>query len=197
MACSTFVCSHCSQCCFLSCLAGCHAGSLEQGLCRKDSDCSSKGSGWMCSTDSLKQSCTCTPADGQDKCEVLGTCVEYCQTKAVQNQLAAANSQLVVCDPFLPNTCTGDLVCQSSSSCLQLTCTAGEGIKTARCTGLCLPAVRLLIAARFSDAGDAVVVNLNAPAKAGSFPCSSAFETTGGLGGGASCDVVDQTVSIQ
>jgi hypothetical protein len=39
-----------------------------------------------------------------------------------------------------------------------------------------------------------VVVSLNAPAKSGSFPCSSAFEVLT-MGGGATCEVSEQTVS--
>eukprot|EP00882_Tetradesmus_deserticola_P029697 GHRQ01033288.1.p1 GENE.GHRQ01033288.1~~GHRQ01033288.1.p1 ORF type:complete len:178 (-),score=29.32 GHRQ01033288.1:260-793(-) len=160
----------------------------------KDSDCAGTS---KCSMDSSSQSCSCSSTDGQDRCELLGTCVEYCKTKAVVQQLADANRQVVVCDPFLPNSCTSGLVCQPSSTCLELTCQPGAGIKPVQCRGLCLPAVRLLMSARFSHAGNAVAVSLNTPAKSGSYPCSSVFEmgTTTTLGGGATCDVSEQTVS--
>jgi hypothetical protein len=85
-------------------------------------------------------------------------------------------------------------VCQPSSACLELTCEPGVGIKPVQCRGLCLPAVRLLTSARFADASSAVIVSLNAPAKSGSFPCSSAFEVST-MGGGATCEVSEQTVS--
>jgi hypothetical protein len=167
------------------------AGTLQPGLCMRDSDCTGTS---KCSMDSFNKSCSCSPTDGQDKCELLGTCVEYCQTKAVIQQLADANQQLVICDPFLPNSCSGGLVCQPSSACLELKCEPGVGIKPVQCRGLCLPAVRLLTSARFCDAGNAVFVSLNAPAKSGSFPCSSAFEVLT-MGGGATCEVSEQTVS--
>lgn len=142
--------------------------------------------------------CSCSITDGQDKCELLGQCVDYCSTPSVINELADANKQVVDCDPFLPNTCGGDLVCQSSSQCWKLACdSAYAKLTTVQCAGLCLPAVRLMVGARFSDAGDAVVVDLNAPAKSGQFPCSAVFDSSSSLGGGAWCDMSDQVLTIK
>ncbi|KAF8072463.1 olpB [Scenedesmus sp. PABB004] len=174
---------------------GTSAAANLTGLCRRDADCTGRAE--VCSTATPVQSCACAAADGTDQCQQLGRCVDICSTPAAAEQLEAAARQVLSCDPFLPNTCAGGLVCQSSAQCLTLTCVPGVGVTTARCSGLCLPAVRLLAGARFSDASDAVLVDLNAPARAARFPCASAFDAAGPLGGGAWCEVSDAVLTVR
>ena len=142
---------------------------LPLGKCVSDADCLTTGH--VCSMAAPTEQCTC--AGGLDTCRLLGTCVDYCTTPDVLASLTKANSAIVTCDPFLPNQCSGTLVCQSSTQCKTLTCVNGTGIVAKACGGMCMPAERVPASARLSDDGKKVVLQLNAPAKTGGFPCAS------------------------
>ena len=138
------------------------------GNCLSDKDCTT---GSVCSTTNASQQCTCV--GGVDSCRLLGSCIDYCSSPDAQTYLEKVNAALVTCDPFLPNQCSGNLVCQSSTQCKTLTCEPGTGIVSKPCSGLCMPADRMPLSARLSDDGKKVVVMLNAPARSGGFPCAS------------------------
>jgi hypothetical protein len=141
---------------------------LPLNTCLSDKDCTT---GFVCSTTSATQQCTCEL--GVDNCRLLGSCIDYCRSSDVESYLDKVNSAIVTCDPFLPNQCSGTLVCQSSTRCKTLTCEPGKGIVSKSCGGLCMPADRMPLSARLSDDGKKVVVMLNAPARSGGFPCAS------------------------
>jgi hypothetical protein len=61
------------------------------------------------------------------------------------------NSQVKSCDFGKPGQCSGGLVCERSSSCFKLFCENEKGIVVETCSGLCQPADRLMLSARFSD----------------------------------------------
>jgi hypothetical protein len=61
------------------------------------------------------------------------------------------NSQVKSCDFGKPNQCSGGLVCQRSSACFKVFCDATDGILVQQCSGLCQPAERLMLSARFSN----------------------------------------------
>jgi hypothetical protein len=140
------------------------ATELAQGQCEVDGDCNSNGkSGKGCDQSSTQTACTCK--DGLDSCKQLGSCIPFCKSAQAKKQLETANAQVVVCDPFLPNTCSGGLVCQTSSAGVQLVCRDGEGFVPVEVGGVCVPAQRELLSARFSADGKQVTVSLNAAAR--------------------------------
>jgi hypothetical protein len=177
--------------------AGTNAGGLSEMPCRSDRDCINPGTACGDAAATVLN-CTCSAEDGSDLCERLGTCQDFCSLPSVVAQLAATNAQVLECDPFLPNTCTGTLVCQPSSQCVRLACTPGSGaLSTVRCAGVCLPVVREPLGARFSDAGDAVLLALNAPALGGRFRCAAAFGAAAALLEAAWCEVADQELVMK
>lgn len=101
-----------------------------------------------------------------------------------------------MCDPFLPNTCSGGLVCQPSSAGVQLVCKEGEGIIPVEVGGVCVPAKREPISARFSADGKVVTVTLNAAARDVKLGCSSLFNSTA-LGARAWCIAADRVLTVQ
>lgn len=107
-----------------------------------------------------------------------------------------ANAQVVACDPSMPNTCSGGLVCQASSAGVQLVCREGEGIVPVFVGGVCVPAKRELLSARFSPDGKQVSVTLNAAAKDAAFGCSLIFDSTK-LRAGAWCIAADRVLTVQ
>lgn len=113
-------------------------------------------------------------------------------------QLAKANSLVTVCDPFLPNSCPGSLVCEASNSGVQLTCVSSR-ITSVLVGGVCSPAVRQVVSARFGSSGSTVAVTLNAAAKDAAISCSSVFDAASSalLGAQAWCTVSDRTVTIK
>eukprot|EP00775_Hariotina_reticulata_P010860 gene10860-11014_t len=75
---------------------------------------------------------------------------------------------------------------------------ASNGLEVVLIGGVCVPAVRRAVSARFSASGRQVLVTLNALARDASLPCSSLFSSnsTKLLGGKAWCKAVDRTVTI-
>jgi hypothetical protein len=106
---------------------------------------------------------------------------------------------VVVCDPFLPNTCSGGLICQASSAGVQLVCKDDAGIVPVEVGGVCVPAKRELVSARFSADGKQITISLNAAARTAAFSCSSLFDGTNGtaLGPRAWCSTTDRSLTIQ
>jgi hypothetical protein len=106
---------------------------------------------------------------------------------------------VVICDPFLPNTCSGGLVCQASSAGVQLVCKDDAGIVPVEVGGVCVPAERGLVSARFSADGKQITISLNAAARTAAFSCSSLFDGTNGtaLGPRAWCSATDRSLTVQ
>jgi hypothetical protein len=106
---------------------------------------------------------------------------------------------VVVCDPFLPNTCSGGLVCQASSAGVQLVCKDDAGIVPVEVGGVCVPAKRELVSARFSADGKQITISLNAAARTAAFSCSSLFDSSSGtaLGPRAWCSAADRSLTVQ
>lgn len=149
-----------------------HGSDSEEGTCRDDRDCAS---GQLCDKSSVKEQCTCKA--GVDNCQTVGSCVDVCAAPKTRAELAKA-SIAVPCDPFLPNQCSGTLVCQATAKCTTLQCEPGKGLVTQACKGLCLIGERLLDTARLSDTGREVLVTLNAGARSGSFVCAAILENS-------------------
>lgn len=164
---------------------------LAPGQCESDKDCLS---GRICDLSSTTPACTCSA--GADTCKQLGACIPFCSSAQAQRKLAAANSQVVACDPFLPNTCSGGLVCEASSAGVQLVCKDGVGIIPVEVGGVCVPANRKVLSARFSSDGTQVAVSLNAAARTAAFSCSSLFNISA-LGARAWCSAADRTLTVQ
>jgi hypothetical protein len=116
-----------------------------------------------------------------------------------KNKLQTANSQVVVCDPFLPNTCSGGLVCQASSAGVRLVCNDDSGIVPVTVGGVCVPAERKVLAARFSPDGKQITITLNAAARTAAFSCSSIFTLANStaLGARAWCSAGDRVLTVQ
>lgn len=164
------------------------------GQCAVDTDCNQ---GDVCDRQQVQTSCTCSA--GVDSCRQLGTCatpVPFCSTDKAKQQLAAANAQVVACDPFLPNSCSGGLECQPSSAGVQLVCKDDVGIITVDIGGVCVPADRKPLSARFSADGKQIVVSLNAAARSAAIGCSSLFDSTA-LGSRAWCVAADRALTVQ
>jgi hypothetical protein len=106
---------------------------------------------------------------------------------------------VVVCDPFLPNTCSGGVVCQPSSAGVQLVCRDDAGIVPVEIGGVCLPAKRELLSARFSPDGKQISIALNAATRTAAFSCSSLFAAADStaLGARAWCSASDRVLSVQ
>lgn len=151
----------------------------------------------MCGNTVAATKCVCN-ADGSDTCVNARSCVAYCDSPDAKRQLDQANALVLSCDPFLPNTCPGNLVCFSSNQCLQLTCDNSLGLVTRTCPGLCMPVDRKLTGAQLADSGDAITVALNAPAAALGVSCSSLFDadTAGRLGAGAWCVAKERSLEV-
>jgi hypothetical protein len=134
-----------------------------------------------------------------DTCKQLGSCIEFCDSAQATTKLQTANSQVVVCDPFLPNTCTGGLLCQASSAGVRLVCNDDDGIVPVEVGGVCVPAERKVMSARFSSDGKQITITLNAAARTAVFSCSSIFPaaTSTVLGARAWCSVSDRVLSVQ
>jgi hypothetical protein len=76
------------------------------------------------------------------------------------------------------HTCSGGLVCQASSAGVQLVCNDNSGIVPVAVGGVCVPAERKVLAARFSPDGKPINITLNAAARTVAFSCSSIFPAT-------------------
>jgi hypothetical protein len=126
--------------------------------------------------------------------------VSFCASAHAIRKLAAANAAVAACDPFLPNACSSGLVCEPSAAGVRLTCVDGAdgGLVTEAVGGVCVPARRELVSARFSDSGREVVLSLNAAARGGLLPCGSVFsqDTAAALGRRASCTAQDRTLTV-
>jgi hypothetical protein len=164
---------------------------LVAGQCETDKDCAS---GSVCDQSSTQSACSCSA--GVDTCKQLGSCVAFCSSPQAQRKLTAANSEVVVCDPFLPNTCSGGLLCQASSAGVQLVCKDDVGITSVVVGGVCVPADRKVLSARFSADGAQIAVTLNAAARSVSCSCSSLFNSTQ-LGARAWCTAAERTLTAQ
>ena len=97
--------------------------------------------------------------------------------------------------------CAAGEICAASSKCFNLTC-SGLVIATTDCangTGLCMPAQRQPVSAALTPAADAIIVALNAPAKAAAFPCSQLFSaaTAALVGAQAYCYAQGSTLAVQ
>jgi hypothetical protein len=165
---------------------------LPAGKCEADSDCSSQP-GQVCDQSSTQTACTCQ--FGFDSCKQLGICIPFCSSAKAKKKLETANAQVVVCDPFLPNTCSGGLVCQASSAGVQLVCKDGEGFIPVEVGGVCVPAKRELLSARFSSDGKQLTLTLNAAARSAEFGCSSLFNSTV-LGDRPWCAAADRVLTV-
>lgn len=167
---------------------------LPAGQCESDKEC---GTGSICDQASTTSACTCR--GGVDTCKQIGTCIRFCDSAQAKRKLATANSQVVVCDPFLPNTCSGGLVCQASSAGVQLVCKDDTGIVAVEVGGVCVPADRKVLPARFSPDGKQITIALNAAARSAAFSCSSLFTAAGStaLGPRAWCSAADRLLAVQ
>jgi hypothetical protein len=126
----------------------------------------------------------------------MGACIPFCSSAQALRKLEAANSQVVACDPFLPNTCSGGLVCEASSAGIQLMCKEGVGIVPVEVGGVCVPADRKILTGRFSADGKLLSITLNAAARTAAFGCSSLFNSST-LGARAWCSAADRTLNVQ
>lgn len=178
-------------------LPSCAPAALPAGRCESDSDCQVSSKGSICEQASTTTTCTCSA--GADACKQLGTCIGFCDSTQAKRKLATANSQVVACDPFLPNTCSGGLVCQPSSAGVQLVCRDEAGIVPVEIGGVCAPADRRLLSARFSPDGKHVAIALNAAARTAAFSCSGLFTpvSSAALGTRAWCSVADRVLTVQ
>lgn len=175
-------------------LPACLPAGRTDGQCESDAQC---GKGNICHQTTTTSVCTCS--DGADSCVQLGTCIKFCDSAQAQRKLALANNQVVVCDPFLPNTCSGGLVCQTSSAGVQLVCSDEAGIVPVEVGGVCVPAKRELLSARFSADGRQISIALNAATRTAAFSCSSLFTAANStaLGARAWCSAADRVVTVQ
>lgn len=164
---------------------------LSPGQCESDKNCAT---GDVCDQSSTQAACTCM--GGVDSCKQLGTCIRFCDSTQAKKKLAAANAQVVACDPFLPNTCSGGLVCQASAAGVQLVCQDGVGIVPVEVGGVCVPADRKVLAAQFSADGKQLAVSLNAAARSAAFACSNLFKSSS-LGARAWCTAADRTLTVR
>lgn len=185
---------------YMLCLVGycscvlllCYAGRAA-GQCESDKDCANRN---ICDLSTTTSLCTCNDTTGADTCKQMGACIPFCKSAQAMQKLEAANSQVVVCDPFLPNTCSGGLVCEASSAGVQLMCKEGVGIVPVEVGGVCVPADRKVLTGRFSADGKQVLITLNAAARTASFSCSSLFSSSA-LGTRAWCSAADRMLSVQ
>jgi hypothetical protein len=153
----------------------------------------------VCSTEGANVSPRCTCSEGTDTCQLLGTCISYCQTAEAKALLASMASSVTPCDTFLPNACSGGLVCQPSTTCRQATCSDADGLQLTKCSGVCAPAVRSITSASLTDDARGITAVLNAPARGISVSCSDVFATgtVTALGSGAWCSTDERTLSIK
>lgn len=151
----------------------------------------------VCSMANPGLQCQCEA--GVDICTQVGQCIDFCDSNEAKQLVATANSQVLKCDPFQPNACSGTLICTASTTCLQTTCVPGTGIVNVPCAGLCMPAVRQMVSGRLSDDVTTLSVQLNAPVKSSQFPCSAAFtsESLALLGYHAYCMAEDRTLNVR
>jgi hypothetical protein len=90
-------------------------------------------------------------------------------------------------------------VCQPSSAGVQLVCRADAGIVPVEIGGVCVPAKRELLSARFSPDGKQISIALNAATHTAAFSCSSLFAVADStaLGARAWCSASDRVLTVQ
>ncbi|GMH46096.1 hypothetical protein BSKO_14060 [Bryopsis sp. KO-2023] len=166
----------------------------DSGTCFRTTDCSSPN---YCSFTSPIDTCSCNKSNGRDKCISKGTCKDFCDQ--FTEQIAAANNRYTNC---VDNSgCPEGFACDTSSAkskCRVVSCSNAELEKT-DCDGICVPGVREITSAKFSDQGNKIIAALNFPARKSRFLCSKAFNKAAValLGEGAQCFTSERELTIR
>ncbi|GMH39711.1 hypothetical protein BSKO_07609 [Bryopsis sp. KO-2023] len=145
------------------------SGTSSEGLCNSNAECNSE----FCSFKDPASVCSCDPETGNDKCKPAGSCEPFCDQYATQIQ--SFNSRYDICATL--DDCAAGFTCQTTNQCLEMSCSEATGLKVGTCSGFCVPAERTIIAAKFSEKGDEIEVELNSPAKPVKLACSEIFAT--------------------
>ncbi|KXZ44133.1 hypothetical protein GPECTOR_73g654 [Gonium pectorale] len=132
--------------------------------CTSDSECKAFGSGFSCyfgeeDADPVR-ACTCE--DGEDECDDLGTCLQFCElpdTKSMVTRLNAGSKGCTVSE----DCGDPDMVCVEVEDCEVWSCDSEtNSLLSEECVGMCLPSDLKPINASLANNGHTVTVKLNA-----------------------------------
>ncbi|KAF6251912.1 hypothetical protein COO60DRAFT_1674268 [Scenedesmus sp. NREL 46B-D3] len=178
----------------------CSTQGVANNTCRVDTDClannaTSYDGSLVCSMAAPTEFCTCSR--GLETCVRLGSCKNFCESRAdYLNSINAEVDKVACSGPF--HDCGAGRECKASSQCQRLECDAKDGIKKTACYGFCMIADRKVLAARMDGNGRTINVVLNTAAAPGSFACASIFnaDTAAILGSDAWCSVSGKELKI-
>lgn len=81
-------------------LVRCCCAPAGNDTCSSDANCAA---GKVCVKSSPVLKCACRDTDGTDSCESVGTCVDFCASKA--DYIASVNELVPSCDSIFDTSC--------------------------------------------------------------------------------------------